>query len=137
MGERSGKIVLGLVLLVVGAALLLEQFGIDGGDLLGILIPGVIMVYGGRKITAADSTRGKVWGVFAFLFGLLMLLGKLELLFSCFLALMVLYIGVRLLRRGRQTADAPPSLLERQWAQSVLKEDPLDRWERDLRIRNQ
>ncbi|UFJ41255.1 hypothetical protein LOK74_01500 [Brevibacillus humidisoli] len=130
MGERSGKILLGLVLLIVGALLLLDLIGIDIGDILGILIPAAIMVYGAKRVISAHSGN-RFWGIFVFLFGLLMLIGKLELLFSSLVAVAIIYFGLRLLRR-RSTSDSEmPGFAERQWAKSILKEDALDRWERE------
>ena len=115
--------------------MVLDQFGIDGEDLFKILIPAAIMLYGGRKVVSSDSTRSRGWGVFVFLFGLLMLVGKLNLLFHSLLAIGVIYLGFRLLRRGSRAPEHVPSMVERQWAQTVLKEDALDRWEKDLRSR--
>ncbi len=131
MGERSGKLLLGLVLLIVGALLLLDLFGIGAGKLISLLVPVALMVYGARKVIRSDSRGGRVWGVFVFLVGLLALVGKLQLLFTSLLAIGIIYMGMRLLRRSR--LDEPEvSLAERYWAQSVLKEDKLDAWEREL-----
>ncbi|WP_126425337.1 LiaF transmembrane domain-containing protein [Brevibacillus marinus] len=130
MGERSGKILLGMILLIVGALLLLDLIGIDLGDIFGVLIPLAIMVYGAKRVLAADGGR-RLWGVVAFLFGLLMLIGKLELFFSSLVAAALLYWGFRLLRRSSAADDNLPGVAERQWARSVLGEDALDRWERE------
>ncbi len=130
MSERSGKVLLGLVLLLVGTLVILDQFGIDGGDLFGIFIPAVIMIYGAKKVVSGSGS--KFWGVVIFLFGLLMLIGKLDLLFTNLLAIVIIYMGYRLLKRRDVPTESAPSALERQWAQQVLKEDALDRWERNL-----
>jgi len=133
MGERSGKVLLGILLLLVGGLLFLDQFGIDLGDLLGLLIPAAILVYGASKVMHAESTGKRCWGIFLFLFGLLALFGKLHLLFSSLLAIATIYLGYRLIRRKPFAADPVPSDLERHWAQSVLKdEDWLDRWEQQV-----
>jgi lia operon protein LiaI len=128
MSERSGKVLLGLLLLLAGALIFLDEAGIDAGDLFQVLIPGAIMVYGARKVIG--SSGSKFWGAAIFLFGLLMLVGKLHLLFSSLLAVVVIYIGYRLIRR-RPEPDDIPSLMERQWAKKILQEDALDRWERE------
>ncbi|MFY0545149.1 LiaF transmembrane domain-containing protein [Brevibacillus sp. H7] len=135
MSERSGKVLLGLVLLLVGTLVILDQFGIDGGDLFGILIPAVIMVYGAKKVVSGSGT--KFWGVLVFLFGLLMLIGKLDLLFTNLLAIAIIYFGYRLIKRRDTPMEPAPSALERHWAQQVLKEDALDRWERELANKRQ
>lgn len=127
MGERSGKFLLGLVLLLIGGLVLLDQFGIDSGDIVGLLIPGVLMLYGARKILGYGGSR--IWGVLVFLFGLLMLIGKLHLLFHSILAIGVIYLGYRLIRQ-KPTPPERPSEWESQWAKRVLKEDDLDLWER-------
>ncbi|HBZ80720.1 MULTISPECIES: hypothetical protein [Brevibacillus] len=129
MSERSGKVLLGLVLLLIGGLVLLDQIGIDFGDLIGLLIPGVIMLYGARKIMGQSGSR--FWGIVIFLFGFLMLIGKLHLLFHGLLAIGVIYLGYRLLRPSHVPKEAPPAW-ERQWAQKVLKEDALDAWEKDV-----
>lgn len=130
MSERSGKVLLGLVLLLAGALVMLDQFGIDGGDLLGMMIPAVIMVYGARKVMRGSGS--KMGGIVIFLFGLFMLIGKLELLFSNLLAIAVIYFGYRLIRRRDIPAQPAPHVMEQQWARHVLQEDALDRWEREL-----
>ncbi|GED67718.1 hypothetical protein BRE01_14200 [Brevibacillus reuszeri] len=132
MSERSGKILLGLVLLLIGGLVLLDQLGIDSGDLIGVLIPSVIMLYGARKVMSSSGSR--FWGVIVFLFGLLMLFGKLHLLFHSILAIGVIYLGYRLLRPRPEQKEAPPAW-ERQWAQGILKEDKLDDWERNVNRR--
>jgi lia operon protein LiaI len=137
MSERSGKVLLGMILLVVGALLLLDLLGIDTGDLVEILIPGAIMLYGGKRLIQADSTGKRAWGAFVFVFGLLMLIDKLDLLFSCLLAITAIYVGFRLMRRRQAPCHHVPDIIERHWANSVLKEDNLDRWERELRARKQ
>lgn len=130
MGERSGKTLLGLILLIVGALLLLELFfGIDLGDIIAFAIPLVLMFYGARQVLKHGSSK-RMWGAVVFLFGLLMLIGKLELFFGSLLALALLYFGVRQLRRGSMEDDLP-SYAERQWAKAVLSDDTLDRWERE------
>ncbi|MCK9907419.1 hypothetical protein MXD63_46405, partial [Frankia sp. Cpl3] len=70
------------------------------------------------------------------LFGLLMLISKLDLLFTSVLAAGIIYAGYRLIRRRPEHADdQAPSMMERQWARQILKEDALDRWEREHRLR--
>lgn len=135
MSERSGKILLGLVLLLIGGLVLLDQLGIDGGDILGLLIPGVIMLYGARKVMG--STGSRFWGVLIFLFGFLMLIGKLHLLFQSILAIGVIYLGYRLLRQRDVSKEAPPAW-QRKWAKQVLQEDTaLDKWEQSVISRQQ
>jgi lia operon protein LiaI len=126
MGERSGKVLLGLVLLLVGGLVLLDMIGIDGSEVLGLLIPGVIMFYGAKKIMGNAGSR--FWGILIFLFGFLMLIGKLDLLFTSMLAIGVIYLGYRLIRSKDVSKETPPEW-ERQWARQVLKEETLDQWE--------
>lgn len=129
MSERSGKFLLGLVLLLIGGLVLLDQLGIDSGDILGLLVPGVIMLYGARKVLGHGGSR--FWGVLIFLFGLLMLVGKLHLLFHSILAIGIIYLGYCLIRPKQAPKEGPPEW-ERQWAQRVLKEDTLDQWEKGV-----
>ncbi|WP_400164749.1 LiaF transmembrane domain-containing protein [Brevibacillus sp. TJ4] len=130
MGERSGKILLGLVLLMVGGLILLDLIGIDGGRIIGLLIAAVIMVYGIRKMMR--STGSRIWGVLIFLFGFLMLIGKLNLFFTSLLAIGVIYIGYKLIR-SQDDSEQAPSEWERQWAKRVLREsESLDQWEERL-----
>ncbi|MEJ8548634.1 LiaF transmembrane domain-containing protein [Brevibacillus borstelensis] len=127
MSERSGKVLLGLALLLTGGFVLMDLIGIDAGDFLGVLIPGLIMLYGARKVMGSSGSR--FWGILVFLFGLLMLIGKLHLLFNIALAIGVIYLGYRFIRRKDKTDDSMPAAWERQWARQVLKEDALDSWE--------
>jgi len=129
MSERSGKILLGLILLLVGALVLLDKLGIDFGDMLRFLIPGAIMLYGAKKVISGSGS--KFWGGLIFLFGLLMLVGKLHLLMSSLLAIGIIYAGYRLLRHRPDREEEMPSQMERLWAKQILKEDMLDRWERE------
>ncbi|MED1876454.1 hypothetical protein NSQ24_05800 [Brevibacillus sp. FSL L8-0520] len=135
MSERSGKVLLGLALLLTGGFVLLDQLGIDGGDFLGVLIPGLIMLYGARKVIGSSGSR--FWGILIFLFGLLMLIGKLHLLFNVVLAIGVIYLGYRFIRRSDKTHDSMPTVWERQWARQVLKEDTLDSWEHRIAKKQQ
>lgn len=95
------------------------------------------MVYGCKKVLSAGSTGNKGWGIFVFLFGLLMLLNKLSLLFGCMLAIAIIYCGFKVMKSQRHTAqhESTPSMWEREWAQSVLREDKLDRWEYEVKKR--
>jgi len=115
--------------------MVLDQFGIGGDVIFHFLIPGVIMYYGAKKLLSASPAGSKGWGIFVFLFGLLMLAGKLDLLFHSLLAIGVMYLGYRMLRRKSRIPECVPSIAERQWAQSVLREDAIDRWEKELRSR--
>lgn len=136
MSERSGKILLGLVLLIVGIVLVLDLLGIHLDMIMRMLIPGLMMIYGAKKLFTGQSSGAKYWGIFVFLFGLLMLIGKLDLLFTSLLAIIILYAGFRLLRGRSHQAVEPVSMAERKWAQAVLKEDALDRFEREWKERN-
>lgn len=127
MGERSGKLLLGLVLLFLGGLVLLDQIGIDIGDVIEWLIPAVLIIYGARKMMGRSGSR--FWGVLIFLFGFLMLIGKLHLLFTSLLAIGVIYLGYRLIRSKDDVAKEAPPEWERQWARRVLKEESLDQWE--------
>lgn len=129
MSERSGKVLLGLVLLIVGGLVLLDQLGIRSSHIIGLLIPGAITIYGASKIIRSSGSR--FWGVLIFLFGFLMLIGKLGLLFHSILAVGVIWLGFKLLRQ-KETAKEAPAEWERQWAKKVLKEDTLDSWERSV-----
>ncbi len=135
MGERSGKILLGLSLLVVGVLFLVDQLGLIR-HLFHFLLPGLIMIYGAKKVISNESGGKKGFGLFVFLFGLLMMIGKLDLLFSSVLAIGIIYLGLRLLRRGTKRVDDFPGIAERHWAQAVLKQDALERWDREVEARN-
>ncbi|MET3292043.1 hypothetical protein EDM56_00910 [Brevibacillus fluminis] len=131
MGERSGKILLGLVLLIVGIMLVFDQLGIHFGTIMRVFIPGLLMVYGAKKIISTEPANSKGWGIFVFLFGLLMLIGKLNLLFSSLVAVAIIYAGFRLLKSHKHQPPEAVSMAERHWAQSILKQDELDRFERE------
>lgn len=134
MGGRSGKVFLGLSLLIVGVLLLVDQLGLVR-HLFHILIPGLIMIYGAKKVISDEAAGKKFFGLFIFLFGLLMMIGKLHLLFSSMLAIGIIYAGFRLIRRGTQRTDEVVGFADRQWAHAVLREDALDRWEREVEAR--
>ncbi|MGD8191989.1 LiaF transmembrane domain-containing protein [Brevibacillus ginsengisoli] len=135
MGERSGKVFLGLSLLIVGVLLLVDQLGLVR-HLFHLLIPGLIMIFGAKKVISDESAGKKFFGLFIFLFGFLMMIGKLHLLFSSLLAIGVIYFGFRLIRRDTHRTDEAVGYADRQWAKAVLKEDALDRWEREVDARN-
>jgi len=73
----------------------------------------------------------RFWGVLVFLFGLLMLIGKLHLLFHSIVAIGVIYLGYRLIRQ-KPTPPEGPAEWESQWAKRVWKEDDLDQRERTV-----
>ena len=134
MRGRSGKVFLGLSLLIVGVLLLMDQLGLVR-HLFQILIPGLIMIYGAKKVISDESAGKKFFGWFIFLFGLLMMIGKLHLLFSSLLAIGIIFLGFRLMRRSTHHRDEVVGFADRQWAHAVLKEDALDRWEREVETR--
>ncbi|MFM1655266.1 hypothetical protein ACI7RC_24700 [Brevibacillus sp. B_LB10_24] len=134
MSERSGKLLLGTALLFLGVVILLGHLGFVKG-LLGFLISGAVIFWGGSKLLAAKSTGGRIWGAFLVFFGILMLTGKVHLLFSTLIAVGILYLGYRLIRSHPEPSAEEVSYYERKWARSVLKEDTLDSWEDDLRSR--
>ncbi|WP_139492302.1 LiaF transmembrane domain-containing protein [Brevibacillus dissolubilis] len=137
MNERSGKILLGFVLLITGSLLFLDMLGIDGGDIFGFLIPGLIMVYGAKKLMAGEGKGGRWWGIMVFLFGFLMMIGKLDLLFTSALSIVVIYFGFKLLRSRNRDPHEAPSILEREWAKKILREDELDHFERKSTAKQQ
>jgi lia operon protein LiaI len=132
MSEKAGKVLIGLVFLVVGVLIILDMIGFGVGTILRLAIPVLLMMYGARKILASPSKGGKGWGIFVFLFGLLMLIGKLHLLFSTLLAIGILYYGMRLIRRPAPAMHLPGDG-ERMWAARFLRDDLVDRWEREWR----
>lgn len=136
MGGRSGKVFLGLSLLIVGVLLLVDQLGLVR-HLFHILIPGLIMIFGAKKVISDEAAGKKFFGVFIFVFGLLMLIGKMHLLFSSMLAIGIIFTGFRLIRRGSQRTDEVVGFADRQWAHAVLREDALDRWEREVEAKKQ
>lgn len=138
MQGQSGKIFLGLTLIVVGVLVLLDKLGLGIDRLIPMFIAGLLMIYGCKKVLSAGSTGNKGWGIFVFLFGLLMLLNKLSLLFGCMLAIAIIYFGFKVMKSQRHSSqhEAPP-IWERDWAKSVLREDKLDRWEHELKKRQQ
>ncbi|CAJ1004016.1 MULTISPECIES: hypothetical protein [Bacillales] len=136
MSERSGKVLLGLILLLIGGLVILDQLGIDSSELLRVLIPGLIMLYGARKMMSSSGSR--FTGGLILLIGFLMLIGKLHVLFHAVLAIGVMYLGFRLLRQRDVPDQTVPTVGERQWAQRVLQDDDvLDRWEKSVTRRQQ
>lgn len=102
----TGKTMVGLVLFVVGGTILLGVLGIHLGGLISLAIAGLIMIYGIKKIVTASSRGQKWFGAALLIFGILMLVGAVHLIFKVLIALVVVYFGYKLLKGDHERPAA-------------------------------
>lgn len=96
----TGKTMIGLVFVVVGATVMLNIFGIHLGGLVKLAVALCLVIYGIKKIA-----NGQKWfGSAVLAFGLLLIVGIPGLIFQALFALMIVYFGFRLLTGGKREA---------------------------------
>ncbi|MBM4161531.1 MAG: hypothetical protein FJ217_10585 [Ignavibacteria bacterium] len=72
----SVQVVLGLIVIILGTALLLDNlYIIDAGDILRYW-PALLVIYGLWRLATCFTVSGRVWGLFWLLVGSILLLGK-------------------------------------------------------------
>src|ERR1700733_8484620 len=78
--SRSGSLVVGIVLVALGAIFLLERQGLVPSDLLFHLWPLILVIVGLTKLFGShdrDETKERIWGTLLILFGSILLFGEL------------------------------------------------------------
>lgn len=78
--SRSGSLVVGIVLIALGAIFLLEHQGLIPSDLIYHLWPLILIILGITKIFGAherNASKERIWGSMLLLFGCVLLLGEL------------------------------------------------------------
>jgi lia operon protein LiaI len=132
--EWKGKSLLGLVLLVVGGAVLLEMLGINVGNLIGLLFAILLIVYGAKKLSNANSGGQKMWGASVLIFGILLLIGAAHLFFGIIFAAIVIYIGVRILKNDKGNTYIHEPLTPHSKETAASKQDDFDQeWEKFMK----
>ncbi|WP_232697773.1 hypothetical protein [Brevibacillus daliensis] len=137
MQEKQGKTLLGALIVIVGILVLFFTIGISFGWIIPILLGAFLMIYGYRKIMGRGLSGSKGLGVIMFLLGFIILMNRLWLPFDIILAIVVIYLGLKMIPSRKETAhfDSSPSMMERDWAKRVLYEDKMDRFEREWKNR--
>lgn len=95
----TGKAVLGIILLMIGANILLGTLGIHLGPIIGLALAIVLMFYGYRKINKSEKTGGKIFGITVFLFGALLAIGQAHIFVGIFIAALIIYLGYRMVKK--------------------------------------
>ena len=78
--SRSGSLVVGIVLVALGAIFLLERQGLVPSDLLVHLWPLILVIVGLTKLFSSydrDETKERIWGTLLILFGAILWFGEL------------------------------------------------------------
>jgi predicted membrane protein len=76
---RGGSVVVGIVLVALGAIFLLERQGLVPSDLLFHLWPLILVIIGLTKLFGSydrDEMKERIWGIILILFGSLLLIGE-------------------------------------------------------------
>ncbi|MDQ0340675.1 lia operon protein LiaI [Caldalkalibacillus uzonensis] len=89
----SGKKLLGLLLLLIGASALLGMLGIHVGGLISLAIGALLIAYGAKQWKAGS----RIWGGIVLGFGLLILVGSLPVVLSLLLGVALIYAGYKLI----------------------------------------
>ncbi|MDE5414986.1 LiaF transmembrane domain-containing protein [Alkalihalobacterium chitinilyticum] len=90
----TGKAIVGIILLFIGANLFLQTLGIQIGGLIGLAISVLLIIYGYRKMKSDHGSN--LLGMAILIFGLLLAIGHLHIFTGIFIAAMIIYFGYRL-----------------------------------------
>lgn len=90
----TGKAIVGIILLFIGANLFLQTLGIQLGGLIGLAISVLLIIYGYRKMKSDHGSN--LLGMAILIFGLLLAIGHLHIFAGIFIAAMIIYFGYRL-----------------------------------------
>lgn len=88
----SGKKVLGLILLLLGASALLGLLGIHVGGIISLVVGALLLAYGWKNWQ--EDRKG--WGACLIVLGLFFLLGSVPTLISLAIGVALVYAGYRL-----------------------------------------
>ncbi|WP_216829397.1 LiaF transmembrane domain-containing protein [Alkalihalobacterium elongatum] len=103
----TGKAILGIVLLFIGANLFLQTLGIQIGGLIGLAISILLIIYGYQKLKSDEGSN--LLGMAILIFGLLLAIGHLHIFVGVFIATMIIYFGYRLV-----TGEKSKSLVDQE-----------------------
>ncbi|MEB1808004.1 MAG: hypothetical protein LPK26_12060 [Bacillaceae bacterium] len=90
----TGRAIVGIILLFIGANLFLQTLGIQIGGLIGLAISVLLIIYGYRKMKSDHGSN--LLGMAILIFGLLLAIGHLHIFAGIFIAAMIIYFGYRL-----------------------------------------
>ncbi|MFV8826893.1 LiaF transmembrane domain-containing protein [Alkalihalobacterium sp. APHAB7] len=90
----TGKAIVGIILLFIGANLFLQTLGIQLGGLIGLAISVLLVIYGYRKMKSDHGSN--LLGMAILIFGLLLAIGHLHIFAGIFIAAIIIYFGYRL-----------------------------------------
>jgi lia operon protein LiaI len=126
---------LGGLLVLLGGLLLLNMFGIHVGWIARVILSGFVIA-GGWKLYRMNGSFRKLVGAGLMLLGLLTLIGLLHVLLAVAAAVILLYVGWKMIKRNRNTAAGVSYSDSQQTFKSSPHgsvKDDLDKWEARLR----
>lgn len=106
----SGKMVFGIILLIIGANILLNILGIHVGTIFGLILSIVFVFYGYNKMKKSEKTGGRIFGMGLLIFGSLLAIGQAHKFIGLFIAAAIIYFGYQILKR--ETPKQEESLLQ-------------------------
>ncbi|MBO8171565.1 MAG: hypothetical protein H0Z33_06735 [Bacillaceae bacterium] len=106
----TGKTLIGLVMLIIGAAVFLNAVGIHAGNLIGLLIAIALIFYGFKLFKHSESSLKRGLGVVLLVFGALSLAGAAHLFFGILLAAVIIYFGWNMLKQEKADSTAYSTL---------------------------
>ncbi|WP_054949074.1 hypothetical protein [Numidum massiliense] len=91
--KHSGSYAFGVILVILGAMMLLGQFGIGIGSLLMFAIALFLIVKGWGMLNSSGGGARRMLGIFLIVFGVLWMTGLLPFLFGLAIAVLLIYYG--------------------------------------------
>lgn len=101
----SGKSLVGIILLLLGATVFFGMFGIHLGGIIAFVIAAALIWFGAKKLKAGHP----VMGVIALVIGLMMLAGSIPFLISVAIAVVCIYFGWKLIKREDDDPEPAPA----------------------------
>lgn len=106
--KYSLKTLVGLILILAGIMIGLGVIGIDAGGLFGTIVSILFIFFGAKMMRRGETSLRRGFGTALLVFGILGLIGSAHFLFGVLFALVVLYIGWKMIKTvERKPAVAP------------------------------
>lgn len=101
----SGKSLVGIILLLLGASVFFGMFGIHLGGIIAFAIAAALIWFGVKKLKAGHT----VIGVIALIIGIMMFAGSIPFLISVVFAVICIYFGWKLIKRDNDDPEPEPA----------------------------
>lgn len=135
----SGVSTLGIILVIVGACMLLGQFGVNIGWIIALSIAGYLVYKGWTMYQQGESSGKRGWGIGLMVIGFLWMSGLFHVILGIALAGVLIYYGWKMIKEKRPVTAATDPMFGEEPTESdpsmrpYSQYDDLDAWEQSVR----